>query len=110
MRVKETNLKDYFIVKLRVFSKERRSFFESFRKQKPEKEIGSEFNFIKKKSILILKRVFKLIPVNKIMYSQAKLVRVYQGKGLNLALVIRELLETLGEYFLINKVLNFYKK
>jgi len=58
MQVEKTPLKDCFLLKPRVFSDDRGSFFESFNEEVFQKETGLKVNFIRWKLLILPHLVF----------------------------------------------------
>ena len=98
MQVKETILSGCFIIEPRVFKDERGYFFESFNQEGFEKSTGTKVNFVQDNQSFSSYGVVRGLHFQKGAHSQAKLVRVIQGKVLDVAVDIREDSKTYGEH------------
>lgn len=90
MKIIKTKIKDLLILEPLVFGDERGYFFESYTKKVFDDLIGTEYNFVQdnesKSSYGVLRGLhYQLAP-----YSQAKLVRVLQGKVYDVAVDLRK--------------------
>jgi len=101
MKVSETHLEGCFVIEPKVFEDDRGSFFESFRKEVFEKKTGLKVDFIQDNQSISQKGVLRGLHMQKGEFAQAKLVRVVQGKVLDVAVDIRENSPTFGEHFSI---------
>lgn len=97
MIITSTNIPDIKIITPKVHSDDRGYFFESFRQDVFEKEIG-EINFIQdnesKSTFGVLRGLHYQIPP----FAQSKLVRVIKGKVLDVAVDIRKSSPYFGKY------------
>lgn len=98
MNVTETKLKGCFIIEPRVFQHDRGYFFESFNKNQFNKAIGEEVSFVQDNQSFSKKGVVRALHYQVGEYAQAKLVRVLQGKVLDVAVDIRKGSVTFGQY------------
>lgn len=89
MNVIETKLKGCFIIEPRVFNDDRGYFFESYNKVSFDKAVGTEVNFVQDNESFSTKGVLRGLHFQKGDFSQAKLVRVTQGKVLDVAVDLR---------------------
>jgi len=93
-----TDINDVIIIEPKIFGDSRGYFFESFNKETFEKNIGYRVNFCQdnesKSSYGVLRGLHYQLP----SFSQSKLVRVIQGKVLDIAVDIRKGSPTFGEY------------
>lgn len=89
MNAKKTGLKGCFVIEPRVFNDDRGYFFESYNKESFDKVVGSEVNFVQDNESYSTKGVLRGLHFQKGDYSQAKLVRVTQGKVLDVAVDLR---------------------
>jgi dTDP-4-dehydrorhamnose 3,5-epimerase len=94
----ETILKGCFIIEPMVFEDNRGYFFESFNQNTFNKLIGQHINFIQDNESFSLKGTLRGLHYQKEEYAQAKLVRVIQGKVLDIAVDIRNGSKTFGQY------------
>lgn len=98
MQVVETKLKDCFIIKDTLLKDPRGHFFESFNKQKFYKLTGLNVNFVQDNQSKSTKGVLRGLHFQLGAYAQAKLVRVLEGKVLDVAVDIRPNSKTFGEH------------
>ncbi|WP_103866233.1 dTDP-4-dehydrorhamnose 3,5-epimerase [Aquimarina sp. I32.4] len=101
MIAKETKLKGCFILEPTVFKDERGYFFESYNNEKFNKLVGQEVNFVQDNQSFSTKGVIRALHYQVGEYAQAKLVRVLQGKVLDVAVDIRKDSPTFGEHVAI---------
>lgn len=101
MKVTETFMKGCFIFEPTVFEDERGYFMESFNKSKFKKAKGSEIDFVQDNEARSSYGVIRGLHFQKGQFAQAKLVRVIEGKVLDVALDLRKNSPTFGEYFSI---------
>ncbi len=90
MKVIDTKISDLFILEPKVFKDDRGYFFESYNKKTLENLIGKEYDFVQdnesKSSYGVIRGLhYQLAP-----FSQAKLVRVLQGKVYDVAVDLRK--------------------
>lgn len=98
MKVKETKLKDCFIIHDTVIGDHRGYFFESFQKEKFDAATGLNVDFVQDNQSKSTRGVLRGIHFQKGEHSQAKLVRVLQGKVLDVAVDLRKNSATFGEH------------
>ena len=101
MKIKETNLKGCFVIQPKVFLDERGYFFESFNKRDFESLTDLKVHFIQDNQSKSSKGVLRGLHFQIGDYAQAKLVRVTQGKILDVVIDIRLNSPTFGEHFSI---------
>lgn len=101
MKVEETKLKDCFIVKDTLFKDPRGYFFESFNQQKFNELTGLNVQFVQDNQSKSTKGVLRGLHFQIGSHSQAKLVRVLDGKVLDVAVDIRPNSKTFGEHIAI---------
>lgn len=101
MQVDETKLKDCFIIKDTLFKDSRGYFFESFNQQKFNELTGLNVQFVQDNQSKSTKGVLRGLHFQLGAYSQAKLVRVLDGKVLDVAVDIRPNSKTFGEHVTI---------
>lgn len=92
-----TKIKDVIIVEPRIFKDERGYFFESYN-QKSFKEGGIDCNFVQDNQSKSSYGVIRGLHCQLGEHAQAKLVRVLQGKVLDVAVDIRRNSPTFGQY------------
>jgi dTDP-4-dehydrorhamnose 3,5-epimerase len=98
MTLIKTEIKDLLIIEPGVFIDGRGYFYESYNKKMLETLIGKEFNFVQdnesKSSYGVVRGLhYQLAP-----FSQAKLVRVLEGKVYDVAVDLRKNSATFGEW------------
>ena len=98
MNLIKTKIADLFILEPKVFADGRGYFFESYNKKTLEILIGKEYNFVQdnesKSSYGVIRGLhYQLAP-----YSQAKLVRVLEGRVYDVAVDLRKDSPTFGEW------------
>lgn len=98
MKIIPTILKDLFILEPTVFEDERGFFFESFNKEKLQKA-GLEYNFIQDNHSKSSYGVLRGLHFQNNPYAQAKLVRVVEGKVLDVVVDIRKESPTYLQHF-----------
>ncbi|BAO56752.1 dTDP-4-dehydrorhamnose 3,5-epimerase [Nonlabens marinus] len=101
MKVTETYLKGCFIIEPQIHEDSRGYFMESFNKQKFETAIGREISFVQDNEALSSYGVIRGLHFQKEPYAQAKLVRVMEGKVLDVAVDLRKDSATYGKHFSI---------
>lgn len=98
MKVTETKLKGCFILEPRVFEDERGYFYESFNHKAFCEVIGQEVNFVQDNQSYSTKGVLRGLHFQKGEHAQAKLVRVLEGRVLDVAVDLRKNSETYGQH------------
>lgn len=98
MKVEETKLKGCFIIHDTVFPDPRGYFFESYNQQKFETLTGLNISFIQDNQSRSSRGVLRGLHFQQGEYAQAKLVRVLQGKVLDVAVDLRKTSPTFGEH------------
>lgn len=98
MNIIETKIKDLLILEPKVFGDERGYFFESYTKKVFDDLVETKYDFVQdnesKSSYGVLRGLhYQIAP-----YSQAKLVRVLQGRVYDVAVDIRKDSPTYGEW------------
>lgn len=98
MKLIETKIKDLFILEPRVFEDDRGYFFESYSKKTLDILIGREFDFVQdnesKSSYGVIRGLhYQLAP-----FSQAKLIRVLEGRVYDVAVDLRKNSKTFGKW------------
>ena len=89
MKIIETPLKDLYIIEPTVFADNRGFFFESFNSKKLE-DAGLNYNFIQDNHSKSSYGVLRGLHFQNSPFAQAKLVRVTQGKVLDVVVDIRK--------------------
>jgi len=98
MKIISTKLKDLFIIEPTVFEDNRGFFYESFSDKKLQ-DAGLEYNFIQDNHSKSSYGVLRGLHYQNAPYAQAKLVRVVQGKVLDVVVDIRKDSPTYGQHF-----------
>lgn len=101
MKVTETKLKGCFILEPRVFEDERGYFFESFNHRAFCEAIGQQVDFVQDNQSYSTRGVLRGLHFQKGEHAQAKLVRVLQGRVLDVAVDLREGSPTYGQHLSI---------
>ena len=101
MTIEAIHLKECFIIHPKVFADDRGYFFESYNQAIFEKETGIKTNFIQDNQSKSSKGVLRGLHFQTGAFAQAKLVRVIQGKVLDIAVDIRQDSKTFGQHFSI---------
>lgn len=89
MQVEKTKLADCFIIHDTVFGDSRGYFFESFNKKTFFEKTGLDINFVQDNQSKSSKGVLRGLHFQHGEFAQAKLVRVLQGKVLDIAVDLR---------------------
>ena len=100
MKYIKTKIQDVFIIEPKVFEDNRGYFMETFRQEDFEQNIG-KINFIQDNESKSEYGVFRGLHFQKGEWSQAKLVRVLQGRVLDVAVDIRKSSPTFGKYVMV---------
>jgi dTDP-4-dehydrorhamnose 3,5-epimerase len=98
MQVEETELKDCFIIKDTLFKDPRGYFFESFNQVKFNELTGLNVHFVQDNQSKSAKGVLRGLHFQFGVHAQAKLVRILEGKVLDVAVDIRPNSKTFGEH------------
>jgi len=101
MQVEETKLKDCFIIRDTLFKDSRGYFYESFNQQKFNELTGLNVQFVQDNQSKSTKGVLRGLHFQLGTYAQAKLVRVLEGKVLDVAVDIRPNSRTFGQHVAI---------
>lgn len=98
MKAEATSLQDCFIIHDTLFEDSRGYFFESFNKKAFEQQTGLNINFVQDNQSSSVYGVLRGLHFQKGIHAQAKLVRVLQGKVLDVAVDIRKQSPTFGKH------------
>ncbi len=101
MKVIQTKLEGCFIIEPIVFEDARGYFYESFHQEKFNELAGKEINFVQDNQSFSSKGVLRGLHYQKGTHAQAKLIRVLQGKVLDVVVDVRENSTTFGQHFTI---------
>lgn len=99
MIIKETSLKDAYIIEPKVFGDERGYFFESYNRNQIKNTPLEEYNWVQENESQSMKGVLRGLHFQKGSYSQAKWVRVIQGEVFDVAVDLRKTSPTYGKSF-----------
>lgn len=99
VEILQTPLADCFILKPRVFEDSRGLFFESFNQRLFEKYSGLKVDFVQDNQSVSSYGVLRGLHFQTGAMAQAKLVRVVQGKVLDIVVDIRKNSPTFGQSF-----------
>ncbi|MDR3429440.1 dTDP-4-dehydrorhamnose 3,5-epimerase [Silvimonas sp.] len=97
MRVIDTSIPDVKIIEPQVFGDDRGFFFESFNHDKFEQAIGREVKFVQDNHSRSAKGVLRGLHYQ-IQHPQGKLVRVVAGEVFDVAVDMRKLSATFGQW------------
>lgn len=101
MKITETKLKNCFIIEPKIFEDERGYFFESFNAEKFKEISGNEIDFVQDNQSFSKRGVVRAIHYQIGKYAQAKLVRVLNGKVLDIAVDLQKNSPTFGQYIAV---------
>lgn len=100
MEIIKTPIEGLLVLQPKIWHDERGYFFESFRSDVFEK-LNIEVNFVQDNQSLSQRGTIRGLHFQQAPYEQGKLVRVVQGKVLDVALDIRKNSPTYGQYYSI---------
>ncbi|WP_423146883.1 dTDP-4-dehydrorhamnose 3,5-epimerase [Rubrolithibacter danxiaensis] len=100
MHFSETPIKGLFIIEPKVWHDDRGHFYESYSK-KIFSEAGIDAEFVQDNQSLSQRGTLRGLHAQKDPFSQGKLVRVIQGKVIDVAVDIRKNSETYGQHFTV---------
>ena len=98
MKARETKLKGCFILEPEIYEDSRGYFFEPFNHNRFCEAIGKQVDFVQDNQSFSKKGVIRALHYQVGEHAQAKLVRVLQGKVLDVAVDLREGSETFGQH------------
>jgi len=101
MNFKRTEIEDVIIIEPQIHGDERGYFLETFRMDKLEEFLGYKINFIQDNESKSSKGILRGLHYQLAPYAQTKLVRVIQGRVLDVAVDIRKGSPTFGEYIAV---------
>lgn len=101
MKATETKLKGCYILEPAKFGDSRGYFFESFNSKTFNKLVGAEVNFVQDNQSFSSFGVLRGLHAQSGEHAQAKLVRVIQGKVLDIAVDVRPGSETYGQHIAV---------
>lgn len=98
MNVIKTDIDGVFVIEPQVFGDERGYFFESFNAERFLAQTGVEVTFVQDNESRSKRGVLRGLHFQREPHAQAKLVRVVQGRVLDVAVDIRPESPTFGKY------------
>tara|TARA_B110000967_G_scaffold205340_1_gene249694 strand:+ start:753 stop:1298 length:546 start_codon:yes stop_codon:yes gene_type:complete len=101
MTATETKLKGCFIIEPQVFKDNRGYFFESFNQNRFNELIGEHVNFVQDNESFSTQGVLRGLHFQTGEFAQAKLIRVIQGRVLDVVVDIRKDSPTFSKHFSI---------
>lgn len=99
MKIKETPLKDCYIIEPTVFEDDRGYFYEKFNEQKFEELTGMNGHFVQDNISKSSYGVLRGVHLQKGDHAQAKLVSCLEGKVWDVAVDLRKDSPTFGQWF-----------
>ncbi|MCG2459131.1 dTDP-4-dehydrorhamnose 3,5-epimerase [Flavobacteriaceae bacterium F89] len=99
MKVIETDLKGCCLIEPTIFKDNRGVFFESYNHSKFEDALGQRVDFVQDNHSVSHKGVLRGLHFQTGKHAQAKLVRVAQGKALDVVVDFRANSATFGQHF-----------
>lgn len=99
MKIKETPLKDCYIIEPTIFEDERGYFFEKYNEKRFEELTGMNGHFVQDNISKSSYGVIRGIHLQKGEYAQAKLVSCLEGRVWDVAVDLRKDSPTFGEWF-----------
>jgi dTDP-4-dehydrorhamnose 3,5-epimerase len=100
MEIQKTNIEGLIVIQPKIWKDERGYFFESFR-QDDFSKLNIDVHFVQDNQSLSQKGTIRGLHYQTSPFEQGKLVRVVQGRVLDVALDIRKNSPTYGQYFAI---------
>ena len=101
MIFRKTKIKDVVICEPEIYGDERGYFIESFNKQEFEKNIGEKISFCQDNESKSTYGVLRGLHFQKPPHTQSKLVRVIEGKVLDVVVDLRKKSNTFGEHIAV---------
>lgn len=101
MKLTQTPLHGCIVIEPTLLSDNRGTFQEVYQKQQLDKVLGYTVNFVQDNQSFSTKGVLRGLHFQKGEFAQAKLVRVVQGKVLDVAVDIRQNSPTFGQYYAV---------
>lgn len=98
MKLLPQSIEEVILIKPSIYSDNRGYFVETFRQDLFEEAIGRNVNFVQDNESKSIKGVCRGLHYQMPPYTQAKLVRVIEGKVLDVAVDIRKSSPTFGQY------------
>ncbi len=101
MEFKETAIKGVYVIEPKVFNDSRGYFFEAFKRDDFERNIG-KVDFMQDNESKSSYGVLRGLHFQKGEFSQAKLVRVIKGRVLDVAVDLRKSSPTFGQHIMVD--------
>lgn len=101
MQIITTGIDGLFIIKPKVFGDDRGYFFESFSRRDFEAAVGVSVDFVQDNQAMSRYGVVRGLHFQRGRHAQAKLVRVSQGRVLDVAVDLRAGSPTFGQHFAV---------
>lgn len=101
MKIKQTSLKDCYIIEPTIFEDDRGYFYEKFNEKKFEELTGMNGHFVQDNISKSSYGVLRGLHLQKGEHAQAKLVSCLEGRVLDVAVDLRENSPTFGQSFTI---------
>ncbi|WP_103069053.1 dTDP-4-dehydrorhamnose 3,5-epimerase [Aquimarina sediminis] len=101
MKIEKTYIEGCFVVKPKIFTDDRGSFFESFNQDVFEEVSGLKVDFVQDNQSISKKGTLRGLHFQKDEFAQAKLVRVIKGEVLDVAVDLRPNSKTYLQHFSI---------
>lgn len=98
MEFKESTIKGVWVIEPKIFKDDRGYFFESFRQDEFDRNVGYHVEFIQDNESKSSYGVLRGLHYQQDEFSQAKLVRVIKGKVIDVAVDLRRSSLTYGKY------------
>ena len=98
MKLTPQSIKDVILIEPTIHGDDRGYFIETFRQDLLEEAIGCKVNFVQDNESKSIKGVLRGLHYQLPPYTQAKLVRVIEGSVMDVAVDIRKLSPTFGQY------------
>jgi dTDP-4-dehydrorhamnose 3,5-epimerase len=98
MEIQKFDIEGLLLIKPKVFGDERGYFFESFNQKRFEEVVGETVNFIQDNESKSSYGVLRGLHFQRPPFNQAKLVRVIEGKVLDVAVDLRANSPTFGQH------------
>ncbi len=98
MEIQKFDIEGLLLIKPKVFGDERGYFFETFNKKRFEEAVGETVNFVQDNESKSSYGVLRGLHFQRPPFTQAKLVRVIEGKVLDVAVDLRANSSTFGQH------------
>lgn len=98
MRIESTTLQDCYLIHDTVYGDNRGYFFESFNKKTFQEQTGQDIDFVQDNQSRSQRGVLRGLHFQEGAFAQSKLVRVLQGRVLDVAVDLRKSSPTFGQH------------